>query len=183
LRKRVLAAFILCAVFLSVLSGQCAAASANLKFSLLLDKSEYKTGDPINATFKLENKGKKPVYVNKRFFLSSEEKPKEKRDVFLVITAPSGAKLPCKISYENGLPKSEYFELLEPGREAASEWKRDLRGYFDFTEPGTYKAVAVYQNAYGREIGLDAFKDKIASVPVSFKVINPDPDRSKAGNK
>lgn len=178
-----LPAFIFCSVSLLILNGQCLAASSGLKFSLILDKNEYKIGEAVNATFKLENKGKNPVYVNKRFFLSSEEKPKEKRDVFLTITSTSGAKLPCNFSYETGLPKTDYFELLEPGKEVTSEWKRDLRGYFDFAEPGTYKVVAVYQNAYGREIGLDAFKDKVVSEPVLFKVSSPDSNKSKSGDK
>lgn len=151
-----------------------AAWAADLKFSISLDKSEYKSDEPVNATFKLENRGKEPVYVNKRFYVNSEKMPKETRDVFLVITSPSGVKLPCKYSYETGLPKSDYFELLSPGKEASSEYKRDLRAYFDLSEAGTYIVSGVYQNVYGREIGVDAFKDKVTSDPVSFKIIKTD---------
>lgn len=158
-------------IFLCLAYQTCLAASGTLKFSISLDKSEYKPDEPINVSFKLDNKGKAPVYVNKRFYLGSESMPKEQRDVFLIITSPSGAKLPCKFSYEPGLPKSDYFELLEPGKEVASEWKRDLRGYFDFSEPGTYKVVAVYENVYGKEIGLDVFREKLTSEPVYFKII------------
>jgi len=160
-------------IFLFLLIQSSLAASGNLKFSVSLDKNEYKPKDPINVTFKLENEGKEPVYVNKRFYLSSENMPKERRDVFLIVTSPSGAKLPCKFSYETGIPKSDYFELLQPGREVVSEYPRNLRGYFDFNEEGTYKVVAVYENIYGKEIGLDAFKDKITSTPVMIKIVKP----------
>jgi hypothetical protein len=157
-------------IFLCLAYQACLAASGTLKFSISLDKSEYKPDEPINVSFKLENKGKTAVYVNKRFYLGSETMPKEQRDVFLIVTSPSGAKLPCKFSYATGFPKSDYFELLEPGKEVV-EYPRNLRGYFDFNEPGVYKVVAVYQNIFGKEIGLDVFGEKLTSEPVYLKVI------------
>lgn len=167
-------------IFLCLAYQACLAASGTLKFSISLDKSEYKLDEPINVSFKLENKGKTAVYVNKRFYLGSESMPREQRDVFLIVTSPSGAKLPCKFSYETGFPKSDYFELFMPGKEVASEWPRNLRGYFDFNEFGAYKVVAVYENVYGKEIGLDTFKDKITSTAVSLKIVKPDSDGSTA---
>jgi len=159
-----------------MLQVNCFAASAILKLTVALDKGEYKKDEAVNATFKLRNEGKSPVYVNKRLYLGSEAMPKEQKDMFLIVTSPAGVKLPCKFSYEAGYPKSDYFELLEPGKEVISEYPRNLRGYFDFNEPGTYKVVAVYQNVYGREIGLDAFKEKITSSPVIF-VIQQEADK------
>lgn len=161
----------------------CFAAPDSLKLSVLLDKSEYRQEEPINALFKLENKSKMPIYVNKRFYLSSENMPKEKKDLFLIVTSPSGAKLPCKFSYETGFPKSDYFVLLEPGKEVVSEYPRNLRGYFDFDGPGTYKVAAVYENVYGKEIGLDAFKDKIRSTAVSLRIVKPDSDKERLEKK
>lgn len=158
-------------IFLCFVYQVCLAASSTLEFSIAFDKSEYKPDEPVNVSFKLENKGNTPVYINKRFYLGSEGMPRAGKDVFLIVTSPSGKKLPCKFSYETGIPKSDYFELLAPGKKAASEWKRDLRGYFDFKEPGVYKVVAVYQNIFGKEIGLDAFGERLASGPVSFKMI------------
>ena len=170
-------------IFLFLLIQSSLAASGNLKFSVSLDKNEYKPKDPINVTFKLENKGKEPIYVNKRFYLSSENMPKEKRDVFLIVTSASGAKLPCKFSYETGIPKSDYFELLGTEKEVVSEYKRDLRGYFDFNEPGVYKIIAVYQNVFGEEIGLDTCRDKITSSAISFKLIRQDSHKEKSEKK
>jgi len=159
-------------VLLFFFSQTCFAKTPNLKFSILLDQSEYKGQEPINATFKLENTGKESIWVNKRFYLNSEDIAKDRRgEVALKVTSPSGKQLPCKFSYETGFPKSGYFELLEPAKEVVSEYPRNLRGYFSFEEPGVYKVVALYQNIFGREIGLDVFKDKLTSEPVSVKII------------
>jgi hypothetical protein len=164
--------FICILVLFFFFSQICFAKILNLKFSILLEKSAYKWEEPINVTFKLENKGKEPEFVNKRFYLNSEDIAKERRgEVVLKVISPSGKELPCKFSYETGLPKSDYFELLEPSKEIISEYPRNLRGYFSFEEPGVYKVAAVYQNIFGKEIGLDVFKDKLSSDSVSFKII------------
>ncbi len=151
----------------------CPAASGTVKFTVTFDKTVYTPDEPINATFRLQNNGKSPLYVNKRFYLSSEAASKEQKEVYLTITSPSGKPVECKYSYETGLPKTDSFELLAPGKEAVAEYPRNLRGFFDITEQGTYTVVAVYQNVYGKEIGLDAFMDKIMSAPVTFSVKKP----------
>lgn len=171
--------FILALSF-TFLCQQCWAMSVKLKLEVSLDKNEYKAEDPINITFNLENKGKEPIYVNKRFYLGAEGMPKGERDIFLIVTSPSGAKLPCKFNYEIGYPKSDYFELLEPAKAVSSEYPRNLKGYFDISEPGTYKVVAVYENVYGPEIGLDAFRKKIESDPVTFKIVKPETANAKS---
>lgn len=159
-------------VFLLLFSQPCSAKTEDLKFSILLDKTEYKEQEPINVIFELECQGKEPAWVNKRFYANSTSVPRKQRgEVTLKATSPSGKELPCKFAYEAGFPKSDYFELLEPGKKAVSEYPRNLRGYFDFTEPGVYKVEAVYENIFGPEIGLDMPKGKIYSKTVSFKVI------------
>lgn len=159
-------------VFLLFFAQVCFAKTANLKFSVLLDKSEYKGQEPMNITFKLENKGKESVWVNKRFYLSSESVTRNYRgEVTLKVTSPSGKEVPCKFAYETGFPKSDYFELLETGKEVVSEYPRNLMGYFDFKEPGVYQVVGIYENIFGKEIGLDVFEGKVTSQPVSVKII------------
>lgn len=146
-------------------------ASDDLKFSLVLDKSEYKPDEPVNLSFKIENKGDKPVYVNKRFYLGSDKMPKESREIVLSVISPSKENFPCRYSYETGLPKSDDFILLAAGGEVVSEYKRDLRVYFDFAASGVYRLTGVYQNVCGSEIGLDVHKEKIVSEPVSFTFV------------
>lgn len=69
-------------IFLLIFTPQCSAASAKLAFSVVPDKNEYKPEEAINVNFKLENKGDSPIYVNKRFYLNSEDRPKEERDIY-----------------------------------------------------------------------------------------------------
>lgn len=147
---------------------------SDIVFTAALDKTEYAGEEPVNLTFTLKNKGssKNPVYVNKRFYFGSEESPKNQKEVYVTITAPSGEKLPYKFPYETGYPKTDYFMLLEPGQEANAEYPRNLRGNFEFKEEGTYTATAVYQNAFGRELGLDVFQGKLTSGPVKFEIKN-----------
>jgi hypothetical protein len=71
--------------FRSISSAQ---SSPKMEFSIVLENSECKLEEPIYATFKLKNTGTIPAYVNKRFYLGSEEAPKEKREVFFIITSP-----------------------------------------------------------------------------------------------
>jgi len=158
-------------LFFSFFRCSDAIAVKGLKFSVYFDKTEYKKTDPININFKLENKGKTDIYVNKRFYINSKDAPREQREVYLLVTSPSGEKLPCKISHETGLPKTDYFVLLKPGEEVSLERKRNIKYYFDFNTPGKYKIIAVYQNIYGKEIGIDAFKDKIESNPVTIEIV------------
>jgi hypothetical protein len=142
-----------------------------LQLSILLDKNEYKVGEPIYINFRLKNTSAKPVYINKRFYLSSEESSPGDREVFLRITGPTGEKLPCKFSYDTGFPKTDYFVVLKPKEEFTSERKKNLNAYFDLKDKGTYKVIAVYQNVYGPEIGIDAFSKRIESKPVYIKIV------------
>ena len=141
-----------------------------LEFHASFDKTSYTRNDPLLVTFTLKNAGKQPVWVNTRFYLSSQSAPDDDRDVSLILTSPSGKEIPCTFSYPTGFPKSDYFKLLQPGEEAASEHPRDLRGFFDLKEAGTYTVRAVYQNVFGAELGLDAAKGPLRSEPVAFAV-------------
>lgn len=152
---------------------------SDIVFTAALDKTEYAAEEPINLTFVLKNKGKSSVYVNKRFYFGSEEAPKNQKEVYVTITAPSGEKLPYKFPYETGYPKTDYFTLLDPSQEAKAEYPRNLRGNFEITEPGTYSVTAVYQNTFGRELGLDVFGGKLAAEPVKFVIKNAGGARSE----
>jgi hypothetical protein len=159
--------------FWSLAGGELFALSQHdVEFTISCDKTKdlIKAQDPIQITFKLKNTGKAPLYVNKRFFLGQEEDMINDREVFLSVTSPSGQKLPYKYSYKTGFPKTDYFALLKPGEEAVSEYPRNINGSFEFSEPGEYKITATYQNAYGSEIGIDAFKDKIESNTITINI-------------
>ena len=154
-------------------AGSVSASTAKppkLEFRASLDQGAYKSGEPVQISFTLKNADKQPVWVNTRFYLSSQSAPDDDRDVYLILTSPSGKEVPCTFSYPTGFPKSDYFKLLQPGEETASEHPRDLRGFFDLKEAGTYTVRAVYQNVFGAELGLDAAKGPLRSEPVAFAV-------------
>lgn len=153
--------------------GQLATASAGkgLEFIITSDKAEYKQSDQIYLVFRLKNNGKEPVYVNKRFCLNSKESAAKYREVYLSVISPSGKELPCSVSSEPGLPRSDYFILLKPGEEVSIERQQNIKYFFDFAAQGTYKITAFYQNIYGKEIGLDTFTDKIESKPINIKIV------------
>lgn len=150
--------------------GDVIAAEKGIEFVISTDKDEYKKDEGISIDFKLKNAGTKPVYVNKRFNVNSDDSPPKQREVSLEVIAPSKEKLPFTRSYETGLPKSDYFILLKPGEEAGLDRPRYLKGYFEIKDAGTYKITAVYQNSCGDEIGLDAFKGKAKSNTVTIKI-------------
>ncbi len=148
-----------------------AATGKGLEFSIIFDKEEYTTKDQIKIDFKLENKGKKDVVVNTRFFLNGKESPREKGEVYLEVISPSGKELPLKHTRETGLPRTDDFVVLKPGEERSTKRPFNITYFYDFKTPGTYKITAVYQNVFGDEIGLkEAFKERLKSKEVIIKI-------------
>lgn len=136
-----------------------APAAEDLQLSVVPDQRAVKLSEPIEVTFKLRNRGSNALYVNRRFKLGLKTSPKDQREIYLEARAPSGKRLEPKYpGTETGFPKSEDFVLLKPGEEVVSERKWDLKSYFDFKEPGSYRLEATYQNVFGKEIGLEAWK-------------------------
>ncbi|MDP8258507.1 MAG: hypothetical protein P9L90_03695 [Candidatus Aadella gelida] len=148
-----------------------ARSNSPLELTLSLDKNEYKKADGIVLSLSLKNTGKKAIYVNKRFFLNGESMSAGERDVYLTVESPSGEDLPCKVSAETGLPRTQDFILLEPGEEAKLEREKNIKYFFDFDELGKYKITAFYQNVHGEEIGVDAFKGKVISKAVIITIV------------
>lgn len=144
-----------------------AAKKAAVEFRASLDKPSYTLADPILLTFTLKNAGG-PVWVNTRFYVNSRTVPPDDREVYLMVTAPSGKELDCIYSFPTGLPKTDYFKLLEAGAELSSEQPRNLRTFFKLEEIGTYTLTATYDNVFGAELGLDAAHGPFTSAPVQF---------------
>lgn len=162
---------VLTAACLAAAAASAAAAKQPLELRLWLDKASYSASEPIHASMALKNTGKQPVWVNARFYMSAPTGPGNGRDGHFIVTAPSGAELPCMVTVRAGFPKSDDFKRLEPGQEITMGSPRELRRFFDLKEPGTYVVRAVYQNAFGAELGLDAFKGPLESKPVMFTII------------
>ena len=163
---------ILIQTFILLLALSCTAAGAkDLSFTISPDKSEYSKRDPINISFKLKNKGKKAVHVNRRFYINSEEAEEGEREVYFTVTSPGGEKLPCKHKSDTGFPRTDNFILLGPGQEIKGERPKNIKHLFDFKQQGVYKVLATYKNSYGKEIGLDTFREKIDSEPIKIRIV------------
>ena len=134
------------------------------------DKAAYGRREPVSFRLTLENTGREALWVNTRFHLNSREASIEDREVALVIISPSSRILPCKFSDTTGLPRSDDFVLVEPGQSVASAGGQDLRTYADLPEPGTYQIVALYDNIFGDELEIPAFRGTLASEPVKFEI-------------
>ena len=141
-----------------------------LSLSFKEKKKEYSKLDPIYISLKLTNESNKGIYINKRFFVNSEDS--SQGEIYLSVISPPGEKLPCVIPSRNiGLPKTDYFMNLEPGQEVSSEREVDIKNYFDFSTPGEYKISAIYQNVYGEEIGINAYTNKVKSDIVIIEIV------------
>ncbi len=154
-------------------------AARGIELIVSSDKGEYASTDPIYLVFKLKNKSKKPVYVNKRMFVGSEESEPTKRDIYLTVISPEKEKLPCKVSYDTGFPRTDHFLLLNPGDEIERDRKQGIKHFFDFDTPGKYKITVTYENAYGDEIGVDAFKKRIESKPITLRILENKKEEEK----
>ena len=139
-------------------------------FQLSLDKSTYARGESIRISFSLRNTGHQPAWVNKRMFVSGSQVTNEHREIFLRVSTSSGQSVDCERSFSAGLPRSDDFMLLEAGQEAVGEQPRDLRADCTLEHPGTYRIVAVYDNSFGSELGLETVKGPLTSPTVTFSV-------------
>ncbi|MFC1807794.1 hypothetical protein ACFL0T_05450 [Candidatus Omnitrophota bacterium] len=164
-----------CSIILSIISavlfypGVSLSDNTSMKFSISSDNSEYKIRKPIMLTYTLKNNGKEEVFVSNRFFTGSETS--RNRDVFLKVTSPANEELTCKYSHPTGIPRTDNFIILAPNAQIKSGRKYNALAYFDFKEPGAYKIVGVYENKFGEEIGLDTFKERIESEPITITIV------------
>ena len=166
-------AFLIFVTVFGISSLAYAKARERIEFNMFLveEKKEYGKNDPILFKLKLKNNGKKPVLVNRRFYINSDRSSKYERDVYLSVKAPDGKEMDYRQEpYDTGLPRTDDFTYLKPAGEVEARHQRNLRAYFDFKEPGTYEVKAVYHNMYGKEIGLDAFRKRLTSNEITIKI-------------
>lgn len=172
LSKSIFIILIVTCFCLSLSQDLYAKTSPGLELTLVFEEDEYKASESISIDFQLKNTGKEPIYINKRLFVNSKKSKPEQREIYLEVTGPGGEKLPGQDRvFETGFPKTDYFVLLAPGEEVALERKKSLKSYFNIKEPGEYTIKAIYQNVYGKELGLDVFKDKVTSESVTIKIV------------
>ena len=148
-----------------LLAGLAAAKSKEaVVLEIVLEKPEVPLSGEIKTGFKLVNKSREPVMVNQRFKLGSPKAAAGQREIVLEVKNADGSPVEMKnIDYETGLPKSAYFKLLKPGEEASSERKWNLKDLAKIEKPGSYEITATYQNSFGKELGLEVFREKVSA--------------------
>jgi len=142
--------------------------NSSLKLEVVFDREEYKKNEPVIVSFKITNESKQPIWVNTRCYLANEEV--KKRDMTLELFSPNGEPLVSNYSFRTGYPRTEIFYELEPNEDFTSDNRRHLAGYFKIQEIGQYTAVGIYENQFGDEIGIDAYKKRIVSEPATFTI-------------
>ena len=161
------------ALVLVFLAGANVAATPaeKVELKLALERQEYKLSEPIEVEFQLINQGEKPVWVNRRFKMGSDKAAPDQKEIVLQVKEEGGGPVEMKdFDYESGLPRSDHFQQLKLGEQAVAEKKWNLKDLAKIEKPGEYVLTAAYQNAHGKELGLDVFKQKITS-GVKFKVV------------
>jgi hypothetical protein len=139
-----------------------ASARPEIRLELLIEKRSYKMSEPIEMKFKLVNVGKKPIWINTRMKSGTPSADPRQREVWVEMEGPDGKSVASKIrDWPTGLPKSESFQLLQPGQSFVHEKAWDLRDIFEIDRPGTYRIRATYHNVFGKELGLDVFQGPI----------------------
>ncbi|MFO0578850.1 MAG: hypothetical protein U1A78_33015 [Polyangia bacterium] len=117
---------------------------AGASLTLTMDPAVVARGGDVTAQLVLRNGGSASLWVNQRLLVNTEHAPAEAREVTLEVTGPDGKKLPFLEKIRAGAAEAKHFKELKPGAEKGI--KLELSRYFDFSQPGTYRVTAVYQD-------------------------------------
>lgn len=128
-------------MFLAVLqSGYGQPAIDALKFTIAPDRSEYKLGQPVILTLKLENTGDQPLVVNSRFLVNVAVGPHE---VVLQAIGPDKTTLPFESKIRASF-NGDRFTTLAPHQAVTSAY--DMSNDFELKQPGDYSVRGWYEN-------------------------------------
>jgi len=145
-------------LFLSILTlalfvGSCSSQSKKdglmqneeLQLSLRFGNDTYHVGEPIIAIVTLENIGNGDTIVNSRMAVNLPFESSPLREIAFTVTTPSGKDYWPAVQIDNVGIRSQLFVALKPG--TTIEKKINLDSFrYEFTEVGTYKVIANYQN-------------------------------------
>jgi len=138
----------------------------DVKFSISVDKNEYRSGEDIRCKMTLTNTSGKSLHLNKRFLVNLSG---QQHDVYFEIVDASGRKAPFGLLVNAGKPEKDDFEQLES--QASVEKSINLASDFKI-DPGSYTVKATYENKTS-PLELDAsrvWKGKIESNVLNITV-------------
>ena len=116
------------------------AQTPDLSFSIKLNKTKYKKGEPVNCTMTLKNTSQKDMVINNRFLVNH---PMGTREISFQIIGPDLQQVPFVVKINAGI-KSRKFRALHPGQSDSHDI--ELSYYFDMETPGKYSVVGYYEN-------------------------------------
>lgn len=138
MKKIILYPFLSAIMLMLAVSGNIKA--QDLRFTIRLDKTNYKQDDPVKCTMTIKNIGKKDLVVNNRFLVNL---PVEPHEVSLVITDPDNRPVMFasvfRVSFNN-----DKFITLHPGDSTSNTYT--LTDDFSLMQAGYYKVLAYYEN-------------------------------------
>ena len=116
-----------------------------LKLTLRFEQSTYHVGEPVVAIVRLENIGSETIIVNSLMRMGLPPDPSPVRDIAFDVITPTGEIYWPDINITPGPLYNTHFVELKSGE--SFEKIVHLDSYFyNFTEVGTYKIIANYQN-------------------------------------
>lgn len=140
-----------------------------LELALLLDAKTYALGRPATGTLILKNSGDESLLVNARLAINNPYSPQPFREVYFLLTDPSGKSAAFGPKINIGRPRSEDFRDLPPGKTADLSFRLDR--YYTLDQPGEYSVQAVYENHAAPGDGRATWKGRLESNLVSFVVV------------
>jgi len=141
-----------------------------LELALALDSKAHALSQPTSGRLVLKNSGEEPLLVNSRLAINKSFAPEPFREVYLILTNPSGEAVEFSAKINVGEPQSKDFRDLAPGETVDRAFELDL--FYALEQPGEYSIQAVYSNQSDPVDGRRAWKGKLESNQVSF-VLEP----------
>ena len=155
----------------SVCLSSCIA-NNDVRASLSIDRDSYRSGEDIFVTLVLENTSSEGILLPARMALNFRGQPTTLRDVYFVITTPSGHE--AEFSQLTRVPSIEESGFIELGPGGQRKARYDLSLFYvpfqDYAtkEYGQYTVQAVYENESDPGDGRSAWKGKLTSNTVTF---------------
>lgn len=138
-----------------------------LVFTIKLNKTNYKKGEPVTCTMMLKNISKNNLVVNNRFLVNVPAGP---HDISFQIIGPDMNPVPFAAKIKAAFESTDYI-LLASGKTESATYLLSKR--FDLSKTGSYKLTAYYENKYDAPAALimpPAWKGSLHSNSIAFTI-------------
>ena len=125
------------------------ASAQDLVFTIKLNKTNSKKGEPVTCTMMLKNISKNNLVVNNRFLVNVPAGP---HDISFQLIDPDMNPVPFAAKIKAAFESKDYI-LLAPGKTESATYLLSKR--FDLSKSGSYKLTAYYENKYDAPAALN----------------------------